>query len=69
MSAGELTPEEHLRRLEDTVERFARELSEAQEANVSHALILPRLMLAFRRSFGEPPPGFVLPAGIPGLPS
>lgn len=57
-----MTAEEHVARLEADVETFARHLSEAQAAEVSHALILPRLMLAFRRSFGEPPPGFVMPA-------
>lgn len=53
--------EEHVQRLEATVELFARQLAETQEAGVSHAIILPRLMLAFRRAFGEPPPGFVMP--------
>lgn len=59
-----MTPEEHVARLELDVEEFARHLSEAQAAGVSHAILLPRMMLAFRRSFGEPPPGFELPNGL-----
>jgi hypothetical protein len=63
-AVSDLTNEEHVARLEADVETFARHLAEAQADDVSHAIILPRLMLAFRRSFGEPPPGFVLP-GLP----
>lgn len=58
----ELTAEQHVAGLEQAVEDFARRLTAAQDAGVSHAILLPRMMLAFRRSFGEPPPGFVLPA-------
>lgn len=47
--------------LEQDVATFAQHLSAAQDAGVSHAILLPRMMLAFRRSFGEPPPGFALP--------
>jgi hypothetical protein len=58
-------------RLEELVGEFARELTAAQDAGVSHAVLLPRLMLAFRAHFGEPPAGFVMPAlpGLPALPS
>lgn len=59
-----MTEEEHVAQLEQDVAVFAAHLTAAQEAGVSHALILPRLMLAFRASFGEPPAGFVLP-GLP----
>lgn len=61
---SELTAEEHVAGLEQAVEEFARKLAAAQEAGVSHAILLPRMMLAFRRSFGEAPPGFVLPGGM-----
>jgi len=64
----ELAPEERVARLEELVGEFARELTAAQDAGVSHAILLPRLMLAFRQHFGEPPPGFALPGGLPGLP-
>lgn len=68
MSAvDELTAEEHVARLERDVAEFARHLSEAQEAGVSHAVLLPRMMLAFRASFGEVPAGFVMPAGFPAI--
>lgn len=67
MSAAALTAEEHVAGLEAAVEDFARRLTAAQEAGVSHAIILPRLMLAFRRSFGELPPGVTMPA-IPWMP-
>lgn len=47
------------------IDAQARELAvtlrEASDAGVSHALILPRLILVFRESFGEPPAGFQLP--------
>ena len=59
-----MTPEEHIARLERDVADFARHLSEAQDAGVSHAVLLPRMMLAFRANFGEAPAGFTMPAGI-----
>ena len=62
MNGRELTPEEHVAGLELAVEEFAAKLTAAQDAGVSHAILLPRMLLAFRRSFGEPPPGFQLPA-------
>jgi hypothetical protein len=66
MTTVELDAEQHVRRLEADIEVFARHLTEAQEAGVSHAIILPRMMLAFRRSFGDVP----LPGGLtlPQLP-
>lgn len=44
--------------------RLAETLKEASDAGVSHALILPQLVLVFRESFGEMPQGFTLP-GVP----
>jgi hypothetical protein len=61
-----VTDEEHVAQLEADVETFAAHLAAAQADEVSHAIILPRLMLAFRRSFGEPPAGFALPM-LPGM--
>lgn len=58
----------HVVGLELAVEDFARRLTAAQDAGVSNAVLLPRMMLAFRRAFGEPPPGFSLPPGM-GWPS
>lgn len=63
MSAVELTEAEHVARLERDVSEFARHLTEAQEAGVSHAVLLPRMMLAFRANFGE------MPAGLPAWPA
>lgn len=57
-----VSDEERVRELEELVAHFAERLTAAQEAGVSQALLLPRLMLAFRQSFGEPPAGFALPA-------
>jgi len=48
-----VTAEEHIELLERDVAEFARHLNAAQEAGVSHALIIPRLMLAYRNAFGE----------------
>lgn len=60
-----MTAQEHLDAVKRDTERLCVTLREAQDAGVSHALILPQLVLAFRESFGEMPPGFA----IPGLPS
>ncbi len=57
-----MTEAEHIARLRDDVAAFALHLTEAQAAGVSHALIIPQLMVAFRESFGELPAGTVLPA-------
>lgn len=54
--AAELTPEQHLERVKSTAGELAAALREASDAGVSHALILPQLMLIFRTSFGPPPP-------------
>lgn len=56
-----LTPEQHLLRVDEHARLLAETLRDASDAGVSHALILPRLMLVFRSAFGEMPPGFKLP--------
>lgn len=65
---SELTKEaaqEHLDAVKRDTDRLAATLREAADAGVSHALILPQLVLAFREAFGEMPAGF----SIPGVPS
>jgi hypothetical protein len=52
---------EHLKRIEARATELADALRDASDAGVSHALILPRLVMVFRSAFGEPPPGFVMP--------
>lgn len=61
MSVGALEAEAHLALVEERAKLLAETLREAADAGVSHALILPRLVLVFREAFGEMPPG------IPGL--
>ncbi len=56
--------EEWLAAIEEHTLALATLLRDASDAGVSHALVLPRLVLVFRQSFGEPPAGFV----VPGLP-
>lgn len=65
MNAPELTKAEHMERIKAKATELADALRDASDAGVSQALILPQLMLVFKQSFGEPPPGFVLP----GMPS
>lgn len=63
MSAGEVvpaTPAEHVARVKQSAERLAADLVAASDAGVSHALILPQLVLVFREAFGDIPAG-VLP--------
>lgn len=60
------TQEEWLAAIEAQAVGLANLLQDASDAGVSHALVLPRLMLVFRQSFGEPPAGFVVP-GMPEL--
>jgi hypothetical protein len=59
-----LTETEWLALVDTRATELAGALRDASDAGVSHALILPRLMLVFRQVFGEPPAGFVLP-GMP----
>lgn len=59
-----LTPAEHLERVRRDTTALAETLREASDAGVSHALILPQLVLVFRQAFGEMPAGFT----IPGMP-
>jgi hypothetical protein len=51
--------------VKEDAKRLAETLRDASDAGVSHALILPQLMLVFREAFGAMPPGFQLP----GMPS
>jgi hypothetical protein len=62
-----VTQEEWLAKIEEQALDLAGTLRDASDAGVSHALVLPRLVLVFRQSFGEPPAGFL--AGVPGVPA
>jgi hypothetical protein len=55
---------ERVERIRTLASALATELRDASDAGVSHAVILPQLVLIFRQVFGEMPPGFA----IPGLP-
>lgn len=59
-----MSADEYLERVKRDASTLAVTLREASDAGVSHALILPQLMLVFREAFGE------LPAGMsfPGMP-
>lgn len=59
------TAQEWLEQVKTDTAKLATTLQAASEAGVSHALILPQLLLVFREAFGEMPPGFTLP----GMPS
>jgi len=63
-----MTHDEWLDKIDAEATALATTLRDASDAGVPHALVLPRLVLVFRTSFGEPPAGFVLPA-LPGLSS
>ena len=60
-----MTQQEHLDAVKRDATALAETLRDAADAGVSHALILPQLVLVFREAFGEMPAGFTLP----GLPS
>lgn len=60
-----MTPQEHLDAVKRDAAQLAETLRDASDAGVSHALILPQLVLVFREAFGEMPAGFA----IPGVPS
>lgn len=60
-----LTPQQHLEQVRRDATALAETLRDASDAGVSHALILPQLVLVFRQAFGEMPAGFT----IPGMPS
>ena len=59
-----MTPQEHVEQVKQDAARLAETLKAASDAGVSHALILPQLVLVFREVFGEMPAGFSLP-GMP----
>lgn len=59
--------EQHLRRIDEGAAELAAALKDALDAGVGQALVLPRLMLAFRQSFGQMPEGFTVPGLPPGM--
>lgn len=59
-----MTPEQHIAAVKRDAALLAESLRAASDAGVSHALILPQLVLVFREKFGEMPAGFTLP-GMP----
>lgn len=52
-----LTQQQHLEKIRADCGALATTLQEASDAGISHALILPQLVLVFRRAFGEMPAG------------
>lgn len=58
---SERTQQEWIDEVRDDATRLAGTLKAASDAGVSHALILPQLVLVFREVFGEMPAGFTLP--------
>lgn len=59
--APALSPQQWLERVKRDATVLAETLREASDAGVSHAIILPQLVLVFRQSFGEIPEGFQVP--------
>lgn len=64
--SNELTQADRISRIRDRATDLASELRDATDAGVSHAVILPQLLIVFREVFGEMPDGFSLP-GMPEL--
>lgn len=58
----ELNKDEHLARVKADAAALAVTLRDASDAGVSHALILPQLVLVFKDAFGEMPQGFQMPS-------
>jgi hypothetical protein len=56
-----MTAQEHLEAVKRDAAALAETLRDASDAGVSHALILPQLVLVFREAFGEMPAGFSIP--------
>lgn len=54
------TQEDRLLQVREDAKRLAETLRDASDAGVSHALILPQLVIVFREAFGEIPAGFPL---------
>jgi len=50
-----------LNRIDTQARELAITLRDASDAGVPHALVLPRLMLVFRETFGAMPEGFSIP--------
>lgn len=59
MTTLEHTPQEHLERVKTLAGGLAVALRDASDAGVSHALILPQLIIVFREAFGEMPPNLM----------
>lgn len=55
------TPQDYIEAVKRDATQLAETLKTASDAGVSHALILPQLVLVFREVFGEMPAGFTLP--------
>ena len=60
-----MTQNEWLDKVKDDATQLASTLRDASDAGVSHALVLPQLVLVFREVFGEMPAGL----SIPGMPA
>lgn len=58
---------EHVAAIRATATQLAEQLRGATDAGVSHAVILPQLVLVFREVFGEMPAGLSIP-GMPQIP-
>lgn len=61
-----MTQAEHLEEIRQATVVVAERLKAATDDGVSHAVILPQMVLAFRESFGELPDGVGLPM-LPGM--
>lgn len=59
---------EHVEQIRAAAVALAELLRAATDAGVSHAIILPQLVLVFRQVFGEMPDGLVIP-GLPQVPA
>lgn len=61
MTDQQQTEHDHIDRVKADAEKLAVTLRDASDAGVSHALILPQLVLVFREAFGEMPEGMQIP--------
>lgn len=59
MTAPPLTQAQHIERIKAMAHALADALRDASDAGVSHAVIVPQLVVVFKQSFGEPPPGLL----------
>lgn len=51
------TIDEHMAGLEVVVTDFAQRLYAAQETGVPRGVLMGRMLMVFKKTFGEPPPG------------